>query len=51
MPRENWFGQDFCSAPHPTRDDVRCRRLRVNGPHEGPHRAYAVGVSEPEEWE
>lgn len=41
------LGRGMCSAPHPERDDVWCRRL----PHaEGKHRAFVHSIRIPEEW-
>lgn len=42
-----WFGRDLCSAPHPTRDDVFCRRAQR---HTSDHAAFAFSVTEPETW-
>lgn len=41
------FGVHFCSAPHPTRPDDWCRRLKG---HDGPHGAYTFSIHEPERW-
>jgi hypothetical protein len=41
------FANDYCSAAHPTRDDVWCRRIKHA---EGDHAAFVHGVKEPEKW-
>lgn len=41
------FGQDFCSARHPTDEEAFCRRHKHD---DGDHSAFVFSIREPERW-
>lgn len=45
-------GTPFCNAPHPTREDVWCRRWPDHPDRDSDgHSAFVHSISEPEYWE